>query len=73
MGLGPPVCQHCMVIVHYHSVHRWVCKYCGNINPKLNAWDCGLTEEQLEGNARFLDFVKGTQDASISRGPNPTE
>lgn len=67
MGLGPPVCQRCMVIAHYHSIHTWICKYCGNTSPKLNAWNCGLTEEQLQDNAVFLDFVLGTQNEGLDK------
>lgn len=68
MGLGPPVCERCRVIANFVASieHRYTCKYCGNKNPQWNAWDCGLTQEELDDNKRFLDFVKGTQDASTS-------
>ena len=80
MGLGPPVCERCRVLAYhegkahqkYDASYSWVCKYCGNTKPQWNAWDCGLTEEELEANKLFLDFVKGTQDAPTSRGPNST-
>lgn len=74
MGLGPPVCETCQVRAYYDvDLECWHCKYCGNNKPQWNAWDCGLTEEELDDNKQFLDFVKGTQDASISRGLDSTK
>ncbi len=74
MGLGPPVCERCGVFACYDvDINSWHCKYCGNKNPQWHTWSCGLTEEQLEGNAKFLDFVKGFDNASTSRGPNSTK
>ena len=68
MSLGPPVCEKCRVVANYDSsMMFWYCKYCGNKKPQWNAWDCGLTEEELNDNKRFLDFVKGFENASISR------
>lgn len=68
MGLGPPVCENCGVLAYYDAdVESWHCKYCGNKKPQWNAWDCGLTEEELDDNKRFLDFVKGFENASTSR------
>jgi hypothetical protein len=73
MGLGPPVCEHCGVLTYYDvDVESWHCKYCSNKKPQWHMFACGLTGEQLEGNARFLDFVKGFDNASASRGPNST-
>lgn len=80
MGLGPPVCEHCRVVCEFldlplRSTGRYFkCKYCGNEDPQWNAWDCGLTDEELYENKLFLDFVKGTQeDAPTSRRSNSTE
>jgi hypothetical protein len=71
MGLGPPVCEKCRVIASLEAIRfKWHCKYCGNKDPQWNAWDCGLTEEELHENKLFLDFVKGTQDAPTSRRSN---
>ncbi len=68
MGLGPPVCEQCRVVASYDSsMMFWYCKYCRNKKPQWNAWDCGLTEEELHENKLFLDFVKGYKNASPSR------
>ena len=76
MGLGPPVCEKCRVVttfsdkpIDFESDRGWrrtwwQCKYCGNPEPQWNAWDCGLTEEELNENERFLAFVTGKQDAT---------
>jgi hypothetical protein len=75
MGLGPPVCEKCRVVVEYFDTrdHYWVCQYCGNKKPQWNAWDCGLTQEELEDNLRFLKFVKGIEDAPTIRGSDSAE
>lgn len=65
MGLGPPVCEKCRVIIECTILN--VCKYCGNLKPQWNAWDCGLTEEELYENKLFLDFVKGEDNAPTGR------
>ena len=54
-------------IGNYQDGYQWACKYCGNRKPQWSAWDCGLNDEELEDNERFLKFVKGIDDASISR------
>lgn len=76
MGLGPPVCEKCRVVVTLlespidfvsDDVWKrtwWQCKYCGNKEPAWNAWDCDLTEKELDDNERFLAFVTGQQDAT---------
>lgn len=74
MGLGPPVCEKCRVVCYFDvDTENWHCIYCGNDNPKWHEWDCDLTSEELKDNERFLKFVKGIDDASISGGPNSTE
>ena len=69
MGLGPPVCEKCQVIGDFsRDAYQtfWHCPICGSEKLKWNAWDCGLTEEELEDNLRFLKFVKGIDDAPTS-------
>lgn len=68
MGLGPPVCERCIVRAYLDAnAGIWYCKYCGNKNTKWNAWDCDFSEDELTGNELFLKFVKGEDDASTSR------
>jgi hypothetical protein len=67
MGLGPPVCEKCKVlgkISRDFNESFWYCPICNSRKLKWNAWDCGLTDEELEDNYKFLSFVKGTNDAS---------
>lgn len=69
MGLGPPVCEKCRVIGRMsqdETDYFWYCPICNSRKLKWNAWDSGLTEEELEDNERFLKFVKGIDDASSS-------
>lgn len=69
------VCEKCMVIapvvresIPGEGVYRYCrCPICGNGDTQLGTDDCGMTIEQLEGNYRFYLFVKGIDDASISR------
>lgn len=65
MGLGPPLCEKCMVIgeliEHYHAYNHsgWVCPVCGNDQLKSYA---GFEERdwaQFEQNKKFLLFMKG--------------
>lgn len=65
MGLGPPVCEKCYVSGLYDiDIELWRCPICGNKKMQLHLWDCGLTYEELNNNLRFLNFVKGIDDAS---------
>lgn len=70
MGLGPPVCEKCRVYgdidlkARLLGISRWHCPICDNDNMQWSAWDCGLTDEELKANERFLKFVKGMDDAS---------
>ena len=66
MGLGPPVCEKCRVITKSKMNNTpdsignfWVfeCEFCGNTLPKWNAWSCGLSDEELENNYKFLKFL----------------
>ncbi len=60
MGLGPPVCMRCEVPYMYKASYGWECPICGmNDDMKSGLWDCGIDEEVLEGNIRFLLFMKG--------------
>lgn len=68
MGLGPPVCEKCRVVGSYEALMMlWYCPICNNKDMQWSAWDCGLTEEELADNLRFLKFVKGEDDASVIR------
>lgn len=60
MGLGPPVCLRCRVIYNYKHSYGWECPICErNDVDKGSLFDCGIGEEELEGNLRFLLFMKG--------------
>lgn len=74
MGLGPPVCEKCMIRASFDiDIEIWHCVICGNENPKANMFDCGLTEEELDDNERFLRFVKGINYAPTVRGSDSAQ
>jgi hypothetical protein len=72
MGLGPPVCTECRVIgeltpedhpnygieVRYGSSY-WQCPICGTPELGSSLFTCGISEDELDGNERFLKFMKG--------------
>lgn len=65
MGLGPPVCENCLVIYEFKHSYGWECPICKLNSPEhLNAWTCGISAEELAGNLRFFYFVKGIDYAS---------
>lgn len=60
MGLGPPICERCLVFYTYKHSYGWECPICKQNSPEhLNLWATDYTEEELEGNLRFLQFIKG--------------
>jgi hypothetical protein len=67
MGLGPPVCEKCRVLYEFKHSYGWECPICEtNSSDHLNLWsmqsDHDTIEslmEELEGNERFLRFMKG--------------
>lgn len=65
MGLGPPVCEKCMVLAEYDNdrvdlgKNPWHCSICNNDDPKYSLWSCGWTQQELEDNKHFLRFAKG--------------
>ena len=67
MGLGPPVCEKCMVLGELTIIsdgsgydrHVWGCPICLGTSLKESLWTCGWTEKELEDNLRFRRFVKG--------------
>lgn len=75
MGLGPPVCMKCNVIAEptpsahpnygkrvSWGVSYWQCPICKDPDLQGNLFTCGFSEEELEGNERFLRFMKGPED-----------
>lgn len=68
MGLGPPVCLRCRVIYTFKHSYGWECPICkaNDEGVRGNLFDCGISEEELEGNLRFLLFMQG-------RDPNPNK
>lgn len=62
MGLGPPVCMTCFVIYKFKHSYGWECPICKlNDMDHKNLFDCGIAEEELEGNLKFLKFMKGQE------------
>jgi len=62
MGLGPPVCEKCLVLYEYKHSYGWECPFCKiNSLEHLNAWSCGLSEEQLEANKRLQTFLRSVE------------
>lgn len=60
MGLGPPVCMRCRVIYRFKHSYGWECPVCKmNDTDHMGLFECGISEEELRGNERFLLFIKG--------------
>ena len=61
MGLGPPVCLRCRVVYTFKHSYGWECPICkvNDEGVRGNLFDCGIPEEELEGNLRFLLFMQG--------------
>jgi hypothetical protein len=67
MGLGPPVCLNCRVVYSFKLSYGWECPICkqNNHDRQGHLFTCDISKEELEGNLRFFNFVKGIDDASI--------
>lgn len=62
MGLGPPVCDKCWVIGKWrNNLNPCYCPVCNSTELNATAWSCGMTQEELDGNLRFLLFMKGEE------------
>lgn len=52
--------MRCRVVYHFKHSYGWGCPICEqNDDQKGGLWDCGIDEEELDGNLRFLMFMKG--------------
>lgn len=52
--------MRCKVIYTYKHSYGWECPICAkNDDNKSSLWECGIDEEELEANLRFLLFMKG--------------
>lgn len=71
MGLGPPVCERCWVVAVWPATapDPWHCPICGSTELKANLWSCGVSEEELDANYRFLKFMKGPDAVDNSADP----
>jgi len=61
MGVGPPVCDKCIVIAELRN-ETWACPICYSIRLPNHLWE--YTEEhqkKLEDNTKFIKFVKGKE------------
>lgn len=63
-----PVCERCLVkcVKHHKDDHNgritWFeCPICKNGDPQSSINECELTEEELDGNLRFLTFMNGKE------------
>ena len=60
MGLGPPVCMKCRVLYEFKHSYGWECPICKTNDPEHKGlFECGISEEDLENNLKFYNFVKG--------------
>ena len=60
MGLGPPVCKKCQVIYKFKHSYGWFCPICEQNDPDHEyLFTCGIDENELVANERFLLFIKG--------------
>lgn len=61
VGLGPPICMKCRVMYTYKGSYGWECPICetNDENQKGYLFECGISEEELDANLRFLLFMKG--------------
>lgn len=81
MGLGPPVCMECRVMgvltpkdhTNYGKTMSWgasywQCPICEDPDLGRHLLDCGIPQDELDGNERFLRFMKGPTDGSGTSG-----
>ena len=64
MGLGPPVCQKCMVIGQLMG-DTWTCPSCYSVRMGSHLWE--FTEDyqkRFEDNTKFLKFMKGESNGN---------
>jgi hypothetical protein len=58
--LGPTVCMKCQVVYKLVGEFYWICPVCGrNEETDPGVLETNFTQEQLEGNLRFWEFVYG--------------
>lgn len=62
MGLGPPICNKCMVWATLIKNKRWICEFCNATQNELtHLWEMKNThinETILSENYHFLKFMK---------------
>lgn len=64
MGLGPPVCDKCMVIAHLKN-HTWSCPVCHSIHVPNNLWEYTTEyQKRFEDNTKFMKFMKGESNGN---------
>ncbi len=74
MGLGPPVCEKCMVLYEFKHSYGWECPICKINRPNhLNLWSMTCDEEdidqlteRLEANQRFYNFMMKEDGGDVS-------
>lgn len=75
MGLGPPVCLRCRVIGEMTPMEHpnygkrvswgssfWQCPICEDPDLQGHLFTCGIAEDELDGNERFLRFMQGPKE-----------
>ena len=74
MGLGPLVCEKCMVIYDFKHSYGWECPICKTNSPNhFNLWSMqsdfqSLDEltEKLKANKRFYEFMMKEDGGDVS-------
>lgn len=66
MGLGPQVCEQCVVIFKHTRDKGWFCPICGATKSNRFTGIGPISDlKQYEDNLKFLQFMQGKTDGSI--------
>lgn len=59
MGLGPPVCDRCIVIAELRN-DIWSCPVCHSIRLSGHLWEyTDEYQQRFENNSKLVKFTKG--------------
>ena len=66
MGLGPQVCEQCVVIFDFNPDTGWQCPICGSTKSDRHTGIGPLSDfKKYEDNLKFLQFMQGKKDGSV--------
>ena len=66
MGLGPQVCEQCVVIFAFDDEKGWYCPICGSTKSSRHTGIGPLRDlTQYTDNLKFLQFMQGNKDVSV--------